>query len=338
MIRIRRFLALMLLVLPLALVGTANAQESSAQQTPAQPTSATSAGEVQLFQQLQGDVTGRVSIPDQRAATLIQPSGKSWRDFWRDTSPWIGGIAIGGMFLLLALFYLIKGRIPIEGGRSGETITRFNGLERFVHWLTASSFIVLAITGLNIAYGRAILLPLIGPEAFTAFSEAGKLAHNFLSFPFTLGVLLMFALWVRDNIPGRLDVDWFAAGGGMIGHRHAHARRFNGGQKFVFWSVVVFGLLISATGFVLMFPFVVTDMGGMQLSQIVHSVLSMIMIAIILAHIYIGSLGMEGAFAAMGSGEVDLNWAEDHHDLWAEESRAKGRVHAEDNRRAVPAE
>ncbi len=323
-----RLMALFLLVLPL-LAG----QPAVAQDTPTM-----SADEVQLFQELQGNVQGRVSIPDQRAATLIQPGGKDWRDFWRETSPWVGGLVIGGMVLLLAVFYLVKGRIPIEGGRSGETITRFNGVDRFAHWLTASSFIILAISGLNIAYGRVILLPLIGPEAFTAFAEAGKLAHNFLSFPFTLGVLLMFVLWVKDNIPSRLDAEWFAAGGGLVGHRHAHSRRFNGGQKFIFWSVVILGLAISVTGYILMFPFVVTDMAGMQLSQIVHSVLSMIMIAIILAHIYIGSLGMEGAFEAMGSGEVDLNWAEAHHDLWAEEQRAKGQVSHAGSRHAVPAE
>lgn len=323
-----RLMALFLLVLPL-LAG----QPAVAQDTPTM-----SADEVQLFQELQGNVQGRVSIPDQRAATLIQPGGKDWRDFWRETSPWVGGLVIGGMVVLLAVFYLVKGRIPIEGGRSGETITRFNGVDRFAHWLTASSFIILAISGLNIAYGRVILLPLIGPEAFTAFAEAGKLAHNFLSFPFTLGVLLMFVLWVKDNIPSRLDAEWFAAGGGLVGHRHAHSRRFNGGQKFIFWSVVILGLAISVTGYILMFPFVVTDMAGMQLSQIVHSVLSMIMIAIILAHIYIGSLGMEGAFEAMGSGEVDLNWAEAHHDLWAEEQRAKGQVSHAGSRHAVPAE
>jgi formate dehydrogenase subunit gamma len=328
MIRFWRLWALMLLVLPLVLAEPAAAQQTAPQ----------SADEVLLFQELQGNVAGRVSIPDQRAATLIQPAGKEWRDFIRDTLPWVGGVLILGMLAVLTLFYLIRGRVPIEGGRSGETITRFNGLDRFAHWLTATSFIVLAITGLNIAFGRMLLLPLIGPEAFTAFSEVGKLAHNFLSFPFVIGVVLMFVLWVRDNIPGRLDLDWFMAGGGVVGHGHAHSRRFNGGQKLIFWSVMILGTVLSVTGFILMFPFVFTGMAGMQLSQVVHAILSMVMISIILAHIYIGSLGMEGAFDAMGSGEVDLNWAEAHHDLWAEEVRAKGQVHNPGGRQAVPAE
>ncbi|MEZ5859227.1 MAG: formate dehydrogenase subunit gamma [Geminicoccaceae bacterium] len=316
MTMLRRCLALGLFALVLALGQPAMAQV----QDQGRPSDA----ELQLMQQLQGPVTGRVSIPDQRAATLIQPAGKEWRDFWRGTSPWIGGIAIGGMLALLVLFFLIRGRVPMEGGRSDETITRFNGLDRFTHWMTAISFLVLAVTGLNIAFGRDLLLPLIGPEAFAAFSDAGKLAHNFLSFPFTLGILLMLVLWVRDNIPSRLDLEWIAAGGGLIGHGHAHARRFNGGQKAIFWSVVLMGAAIAATGYILMFPFtVVAHVGGMQTTQMAHSILSMILVAIILAHIYIGTIGMEGAFEAMGSGEVDLNWAEAHHDLWAEEVRAR---------------
>lgn len=328
MTKIWRLVALCLVALPLLLALPAAAQDGAQ----------LSADEVQLMQELQGPVAGRVSIPDQRAGMLIQPAGKEWRDFWRSQSPVIGGIAIFGMLAVLALFYLIKGRIPIEGGRSGETITRFNGADRFAHWLTATSFIVLAISGLNIAYGRELLLPLIGPEAFTAFSAAGKLAHNYLSFAFALGIVLMFVLWVKDNIPSRLDLEWFAAGGGMVGHRHAHSRRFNGGQKLIFWSVVLGGTVISVSGYLLMFPFTVTDLAGMQTAQMVHSIVSVILIAIILAHIYIGSLGMEGAFEAMGSGEVDLNWAEAHHDLWAEEMRARDAVRPASSRDAVPAE
>ncbi len=336
MTMIARLLALALLALPLLQVLPASAL---AQHQAPQEAATMRADEMQMFRELQGSLGGRVSIPDQRAATLIQPGGKEWRDFIRDTLPWVGGISIGGMLVLLVLFYLIRGKVPIEGGRSGETITRFNGLDRFAHWLSATSFIVLALTGLNIAFGKMLLLPLIGPEAFTAFSEWAKLAHNFVSFPFVAGLLLMFVIWVRENIPSRIDLEWFLAGGGVVGHKHAHSRRFNGGQKFIFWSVIILGSVIAATGYMLMFPFVVAGMGGMQLAQILHAVLSMVMISIILAHIYIGSLGMEGAFEAMGSGEVDLNWAEAHHDLWAEEQRAKGELNTSSGgRQAVPAE
>jgi formate dehydrogenase subunit gamma len=285
-----------------------------------------SAEELELQAALRGErITGRITIPDARAATLIQPEGQDWRTFHNRTLTLVGGIAVLGMLAILALFYLAKGRIRIEAGASGRTIQRFNLFERTAHWMTASSFIVLGLSGLNLTFGRYLLLPLLGPEAFTAVSLWGKIAHNYLAFPFTLGIVLLFLIWVKDNIPDKVDLAWIKAGGGMIGHGHPDAKRFNAGQKVVFWITVLGGTLVALSGYVLIFPFAVTDMAGQQLAHIVHGILSVLMVAAMLAHIYIGTLGMEGAFHAMGSGEVDLNWAKEHHSLWVEEELAKAR-------------
>lgn len=281
--------------------------------------------ERQLMQQLR-QVDGRITIPNQSAATLIQPAGRDWRAFQSGTLLWIGGIAILGMLALLAGFYAVRGRIRVEGGFSGRTILRFNALERFAHWLTASTFIVLALSGLNVTFGRFLLLPLIGPEAFTAVSQAAKWAHNFLAFPFMIGVVLMFVLWVAHNIPNGTDVVWFKAGGGIVGHGHPPAKRFNGGQKIIFWTVILGGVALSISGLLLMFPLQYTDIAGMQLANVVHALVGVVIIGVILAHIYIGSVGMEGAFDAMGSGQVDVNWAREHHSLWVQDEVAKGRL------------
>jgi formate dehydrogenase subunit gamma len=229
------------------------------------------------------------------------------------------------MLGILVLFRMMKGRIPVEGGLSGRTIQRFNLLERANHWMVASTFIILALSGLNLTFGRHVLLPLVGPEAFTAISQWGKYAHNFLAFPFTLGIVVMLLLWVKDNIPNGRDVKWFAAGGGLVGHGHPAAGRFNGGQKGIFWITVLGGAAVAVTGYILVFPFFFTDIAGMQLSHIIHSIVSVVMIAVMLAHIYIGTVGMEGASDAMTSGQVDLNWAKQHHSLWVEQEMAKGR-------------
>jgi formate dehydrogenase subunit gamma len=283
--------------------------------------------EQQLMQQLQ-QIDGRVSIPNPQAGVLIQPQGRDWRTFNQETLFTIGAVAIVGMAALLTVFYLVRGRVRVSGGYSGRTILRFNGFERFVHWLTASTFIVLAISGLNITFGKSLVLPLVGAQAFTDLSQALKYAHNFLAFPFMAGVVLMFVLWVADNIPNATDANWIAKGGGIVGHAHPPAKRFNAGQKLIFWSVVIGGVVLSISGLLLMFPFQFTDIAGMQLSAVVHGLAGVVMIAIILGHIYIGSLGMEGAFNAMGSGQVDLNWAKEHHSLWVEREMAKGRVPA----------
>jgi formate dehydrogenase subunit gamma len=224
---------------------------------------------------------------------------------------------------VLIIFYLWRGMVRIESGRSGRTIVRFGAFERFAHWMTATCFIILAISGLNITFGRPLLLPLMSPEAFTAWSEWAKYAHNYLSFPFTIGVILIFFMWIAGNIPNRVDVEWFRRGGGIVGHDHPPAYRFNGGQKMVYWIVVLGGSAVAVSGYVLMFPFYGTGIQNMQAAEIVHGVVAMLFIAAMLGHIYIGTIGMEGAFEAMGTGTVDLNWAKEHHSLWLEEEKAR---------------
>ncbi|SDH69533.1 formate dehydrogenase gamma subunit [Bradyrhizobium sp. Rc2d] len=283
---------------------------------------ASSVKEQQLLQEL-NRIQGRVSIPDQRSGVLEQPQGREWREFHNVTLRWIGGIAIIGMLAVIVIFYLTRGMVRLESGRSGRTIVRFNIYERFVHWMTATCFIILAISGLNITFGRPLLLPLIGFEAFSEWSQWAKYAHNYLSFPFTIGVVLIFLMWIGGNIPNKVDVAWMKRGGGIVGHDHPPAYRFNAGQKAIYWIVVIGGGLVAASGYVLMFPFYTTGIEGMQLAQIVHSIVAVLFVAAMIAHIYIGTIGMEGAFEAMGSGDVDVNWAREHHRLWLDEQTAR---------------
>jgi len=283
---------------------------------------ASSVKEQQLLQEL-NRIQGRVSIPDQRSGVLEQPAGRDWREFRNVTLRWIGGIAILGMLALLVIFYLSRGMLRLQSGRSGRTVERFSAFERFVHWMTATCFIILAVSGLNFTFGRPLLLPVIGFEAFSEWSQWAKYAHNYLSFPFTIGVVLIFLMWIGGNIPNKVDIQWIKRGGGIVGHDHPPAYRFNAGQKAIYWIVVIGGGLVAATGYELMFPFYLSGIEGMQLAQIVHSVVAVLFIAVMLAHIYIGTIGMEGAFEAMGSGTVDVNWAREHHSLWLEEQSAR---------------
>jgi formate dehydrogenase subunit gamma len=283
-------------------------------------------------------ISGRCTLPDQKACTIEQPAGRDWRYFHQVTLPWIGALAILGMLAVLVIFYLTCGMIRIEGGRSGRTLVRFNVFERVVHWMTATCFIVLALSGLNITFGKQLLLPLLGPDAFTAWSQWAKYAHNYLSFPFTLGVVLIFLMWIAWNIPSRLDVEWVKEGGGLTGGSHPPAGRFNGGQKMIYWVVVLGGGAVAITGYVLMFPFYGTTVAGMQTAQIVHGVVAVLFVAVMIAHIYIGTVGMEGAFEAMWDGTVDTNWAKEHHSLWAEEEAAKAAAPPATQGKMQPAE
>jgi formate dehydrogenase subunit gamma len=270
-------------------------------------------------------IEGQIDQLDEGARVLIQPVGRTWDHFHEVTLYWLGAIVILGTLAALAAAYFVLGRLRISAGRSGRKVLRFKAFERFGHWLTAVSFVVLGISGLNITFGKHLLLPLIGNDAFSAFSQAAKYAHNFTSFPFVLGLVLIVVMFIKDNIPEKSDIEWFKQGGGFIKSKHAPARRFNAGEKLVFWGALGAGVAVSVSGYLLLFPFYITNIADMQIAQVVHSIFAILFVALILGHIYIGTLGMEGAFEAMWTGEVDFNWAKEHHDLWLEDELAKDR-------------
>ncbi|MCX7324484.1 MAG: formate dehydrogenase subunit gamma [Hyphomicrobiales bacterium] len=321
------FFAVLGVVLGLGLSSPAMAQQNA----PINPT-ASSVREDQLLNALKpgsaAEIGGRISIPDGKAATLIRPAGREWREFHQGTMHLVGAVAILGMLAVLVGFYLKRGKIMISGGPAGSTITRFGAFDRFIHWTTAGCFIVLALSGLNITFGKVLLMPIIGEVGFAAMAQLGKYAHNYLAFPFMIGLALMFLVWVKDNIPGMIDLQWFAMGGGLIGKGHPKAKRFNGGQKMVFWSVILGGAALSVSGWYLLFPYTAGGVLNLQFWNVVHGIVGVVLIGAMLAHAYIGSIGMEGAFDAMGSGEVDLNWAREHHSLWVEDEMKKGVVPA----------
>src|ERR1700739_3300598 len=180
-------------------------------------------------------VEGRIDIPDVKAAVLEQPAGRTWDYFHEVLLHWGGAIVVLGTIVLLGGAYLIIGRVPIAAGRSGQKILRFKAFERFSHWLTAVSFVILGLTGLNITFGKIVLLPLIGPEAFSDVSQAAKYVHNFTSFSFVAGLVLISVIFFKDNFPAKVDIDWLKQGGGFIRNKHAPAGRFNLGEKLVFW-------------------------------------------------------------------------------------------------------
>ena len=289
---------------------------------------------------------GNVSIPDQKSATLVQSEGELWRSLRNGPIALYASWALLAIIVVLCLFFAIRGRIKIEHGRSDKTITRFAGVERFGHWMLASSFIILALTGLNVMYGRYVLLPVIGAEAFAWLTMVGKYLHNYLAFAFMAGLAMIFVMWVKHNLPDRTDIKWILQAGLLFSkHLHPPAKKFNAGQKMIFWLTILGGLSVSVSGWSLLFPYTTHFFGGtfeavnsifgtslptalsvlqeQQLATLWHSIMSVFLVCVIIAHIYIGSIGMEGAFDAMGSGEVDLNWAKEHHSLWVEEVLAR---------------
>src|SRR5258708_21709584 len=308
-----RLMTLIMMLLGIAAFGPAIAQKLNPDGAPNPTASVTS--ERELFKQVPR-IEGRIDIPDTKASVLIQPAGRTWDYFHEVVVHGGAAIVILRTIVVLALAYLIIGRIRIAAGRSGQKILRFKAFERYSHWLTAVSFVVLGLTGLNITFGKILLLPVIGPDTFSDISQAAKYVHNFTSFSFVVGLVLITLIFFRDNFFCKVYLEWLKQGGGFIKNKHAPAGRFNLGEKLVYWLSVIAGVAVSISGFLLLFPFYGTEIAEMQLSQVMHAVVAVLFVALILAHIYIGTLGMEGAFEAMGTGEVDLNWAKEHHDRW----------------------
>ncbi|MES0881104.1 formate dehydrogenase subunit gamma [Roseibium sp. SCP14] len=309
------------------------------------------------------DIT--VSSGGKPATVLMQDGGMRWLEWRKGPLATYGAYLLLGTLVFLALFYLIRGRIRIDGQKTGQTITRFKAVERLSHWLLAGSFILLAITGLLTLFGRFAIIPLIGKDAFAPVALASKWIHNNVAWAFILGLIMVFVMWVSHNIPNKTDLKWIAVGGGLLKKGvHPPARKFNFGQKLIFWGVIVLGASISVSGISLLFPFefpmfaatfeVLNATGipqllgfgtlptqlapheEMQFAQLWHAIVAFLMMAMILAHIYIGSVGMEGAYDAMGSGEVELQWAREHHGLWVEEVEEAERQ--AESKHAVPAE
>ena len=298
--------------------------------------------DLEMWQQLRQGAEGKVTIPDTKAGRLVDSSGEAWRNLRNGPLPVYGAWLLAGTVGLIALFFLVRGRIKVEHGWAGRTIERFSGFERMGHWLLATSFIVLAVTGLNVLYGRYVLLPVIGKEAFASIAQVGKMLHNYVAFAFMLGIVWVLITWIRHNIPSWRDLQWLAMGGGMLVKGvHPPSWKFNAGQKILFWLIILGGASISLSGLSLLFPYELpmfaktfaainsvlgTDLPvtltvnqEMQYASLWHAIMGVFLTAVIIGHIYIGTLGMQGAFSAMGSGQVDVAWAKQHHSLWADE-------------------
>ncbi len=271
------------------------------------------------------------SLPAPEAGVLIQPkaqfpgqarattAGEAWRNYRNGPLSQIGGWLLVVAVLAVVLTYFIFGTSKLKGKPTGRVIERFTSLERIAHWTTAISFIALALTGITMLFGRYIILPLFGATLFGWFSFACKNIHNFVGPIFTVSLVVVFLIFVRDNLPEPTDLKWLVRLGGVFGKENVSSGRFNSGEKLWFWGgVVVLGLFVSSSGFVLnmLVPGFDYTRGNMQIANVIHIISAVIFMSMALGHIYMGTLGMEGAFNAMATGFVDDEWAKEHHDLW----------------------
>lgn len=278
-------------------------------------------------------VENYASLPYREAGVLIQPkaqypgqnvpttAGEAWRRFRNGPMTIIGGWLILVTLAALAGFYLVKGEIKLKRPRTGRLIERFTSAERLAHWTTAISFVILALSGLTMLFGKFVLLPIMGHTLFGWLTYALKTTHNFVGPLFTISLIVTFVIFVKDNFPNAADLKWLFTLGGALSKGHASSDRFNAGEKLWFWGgMTVLGLTVSATGFMLdkLVPNLDYTRALMQDTNLIHLGAAVLIMAFSLGHIYMGTIGMEGAYRAMRDGYVDDEWAMEHHDIWYE--------------------
>lgn len=301
-----------------------------------------------MWRNVQKGMDGYTSLPKSQApeaGNLIQApvkypgaplttAGEAWRQVRNN---WL--IPYGGALFLIvlgamAIFYFTKGKLGHSEADAGHgaRIERFTPFERSAHWANAISFVILAVSGIVMAFGKFFLLPIIGGTLFGYFTFLLKNLHNFVGPLFAVSLVIVFFTFLRDNWPRRGDLKWLLHFGGMLSDKgELPSHRFNAAEKLVFWGGVLFlGSIVVASGLVLdkLIPNLLYERATMQVAHMVHAVSTVLMMCMFAGHIYIGTIGMRGAYTAMRRGYVDEAWAREHHEYWYDDIKS-GRIPAQ---------
>lgn len=270
-----------------------------------------------VWREVRSGNEGYTSLRGREMGVLVQSGGETWRQIRNGPVTFYGGWLVVIVMLILAAIYFAKGPIKLHDKASGRKIERFTLAERWAHWVMGISFVVLGITGLIILFGKFVLLPVIGYTLFAWLSALSKNLHNFVAPLFAVSLLIFIIMFIKDNLPKSYDFSWFAKAPGFFAGKHIPSGRFNGGEKAWFWGgVVVLCLALVGSGAVLLFPNFDQLRSTMQQMSVIHMVAGVLVIAASLGHIYLGTIGVEGAYQAMRSGYVDEVWAKEHHEYW----------------------
>ena len=330
----------------------ASADPNYAQQTNGERAKVQPGNNAPMWRQVGQGVTGYSSLPKSQApeaGNLIQPfvqypgsrltnAGEAWRQVRNNWLIPYGGSLLLLVVLALAIFYKTKGEIKNHGPDTGRKIERFTPFERAAHWANAIAFVILGVSGVVMAFGKFFLLPIMGGTLFGWLTYLLKNAHNFAGPLFAVSLVVVFLTFVKDNFPQKGDINWLLKGGGMFGGSEPASNRFNAGEKVVFWGgVFSLGLLVVSSGFVLdkIVPGLVYERGTMQIAHMVHAVATVLMLVMFIAHIYLGTIGMQGAYQGMKTGYVDETWAKEHHEFWYDEVKA-GHIPAQRSVKPAP--
>jgi formate dehydrogenase subunit gamma len=277
----------------------------------------------------EGSQENYTSIKGREVNVLVQSAGNTWRQIRNGPITFYGGWLVVAVVLILAAIYFAKGPVKLHDKPTGRVIERFTLAERWAHWVMGISFVTLGITGLIILFGKHVLLPVIGYTLFAWLSSLAKNLHNFVAPLFAASLVVFIVMFIKDNLPKAYDFGWFLKAPGFFAGKHIASGRFNAGEKVWFWGgVVVLSLALVTSGAILLFPNFDQVRATMQQASIVHMVAALLVISASLGHIYLGTIGVEGAYQAMRTGYVDEVWAKSHHEYWYNDVKGGARAAA----------
>jgi formate dehydrogenase subunit gamma len=323
-----------LLVLALVFALPAGAQQTPSQQNLAKEQQQRSVNQPgnnsEVWREVRSGQPNYTSIPGRETGVLIQQqarfpgqdvmstAGEAWRKFRNGPITFYGGWIIVLVLAAIAAFYFTRGPLMLHDKPTGRVVERFSLVERWAHWSTAITFVVMAVTGLIILFGKYVLLPVIGYTLFGWLTALAKNLHNFVSPLFIVSLLFMIVVYIKDNFPEKGDLAWFGGAFAMFwSGKHVPSGRFNAGEKVYFWvGVVILCITLSVTGIIMLFPNFEQLRTTMQQVNVIHAISAIIMMLFAFGHIYVGTIGVEGAYRNMRDGVTDETWAKEHHELW----------------------
>jgi formate dehydrogenase subunit gamma len=269
--------------------------------------------------QRDANIIGLSQVKTPNAGTLIDTKGNQWREFRMEWLLPYGGYFLIGALAFLGLLFLLVRRSKIPEGRSGKKIRRMTNMQVISHWFMVALIGFMSLTGLLLLFGRFVIIPLMGADAFSPIASASKEGHNLMGPLVVISLLLMLIYFLRYNWPAKGDLKWLFTLGGLLSKKHLEVGFFNAGEKMLFWLTIVLGIILSVSGLLLLFPYYEQTIDRTQLALLIHAIAALILIALAFGHIWM-VITVEGTVDAMKDGNVDENWAKSHHSRWYKEA------------------
>ncbi|KVE11306.1 formate dehydrogenase subunit gamma [Burkholderia vietnamiensis] len=198
-------------------------------------------------------------------------------------------------------------------------IVRYTPNERSNHWITAITFVLLALSGLALFHPSMFwLTALFGGGQWT------RILHPFVGVVMFVSFAILVVRFWHHNVLDADDRQWIKQIGDVVNNREDRlppVGRYNAGQKLLFFTLVACLLLLLLSGIVIWrryFSFYF-PIGVIRAAAVVHAAAAFVLIASIIVHIY-AALWVKGSIGAMVRGTVTLGWARKHHPKWFRES------------------